>query len=80
VPPTRTREKLVGGRLGATTLPGWLTDPDKGAKVDTKSYEFLQFTRHDNGVLMVKMHRPEKKNAMNPALHSEMAPGVVRHR
>ena len=41
--------------------------------IDVDSYEFLRFTMQDRGVLLLEMNRPEKKNAMNPTLHSEMA-------
>jgi hypothetical protein len=34
--------------------------------IDVDAYEFLKFTRRDNGVLLLEMNRPEKKNSMNP--------------
>jgi enoyl-CoA hydratase len=41
--------------------------------LDVSKYEALRFTLQDNGVLIIEMNRPEKKNAMDPILHTEMA-------
>lgn len=40
---------------------------------DVDAYEFLKFTRLENGVLLLEMNRPEQKNSMNPALHTELS-------
>jgi enoyl-CoA hydratase len=36
-------------------------------------YEQLTFTRHDNGVLLITMNRPEKYNATDEGMHGELA-------
>ena len=36
-------------------------------------YEQLTFTRHDNGVLLITMDRPEKYNATDEGMHGELA-------
>ncbi|MDN5796291.1 MAG: enoyl-CoA hydratase/isomerase family protein [Intrasporangium sp.] len=36
-------------------------------------YEQLTFTRHDNGVLLITMDRPEKYNATDEQMHGELA-------
>jgi enoyl-CoA hydratase len=36
-------------------------------------YEHLTFDRRDNGVLLVTMNRPDKYNAANERMHSELA-------
>ncbi|MGE0384932.1 MAG: enoyl-CoA hydratase/isomerase family protein [Gammaproteobacteria bacterium] len=36
-------------------------------------YQCLKFERPSDGVLLVTMNRPEARNALNPALHTEMA-------
>ena len=36
-------------------------------------YEHLLFERRDNGVLLVTMNRPDKYNAANEQMHSELA-------
>lgn len=36
-------------------------------------YEQLSFTRHDNGVLLITMDRPEKYNATDEGMHGELA-------
>ena len=36
-------------------------------------YEHLTFERRDNGVLLVTMNRPDKYNAANERMHSELA-------
>ena len=41
--------------------------------IDPDDYTAIKFTRQNNGVLIVEMNRPEKKNAMNPVLHTEMS-------
>jgi enoyl-CoA hydratase len=41
--------------------------------IDVDAYEFLRFTRRENGVLLLELNRPEQKNSMNPALHTELS-------
>jgi enoyl-CoA hydratase len=36
-------------------------------------YEQLTFTRHDHGVLLITMNRPEKYNATDEQMHGELA-------
>jgi enoyl-CoA hydratase len=37
------------------------------------AYEQLTFTRHDNGVLLITMNRPEKYNATDEGMHGELS-------
>jgi enoyl-CoA hydratase len=46
---------------------------DQEHVVDFKSYKQLTFTRHDNGVLLITMDRPEKYNATDEEMHGELA-------
>ncbi|MGZ6798326.1 MAG: enoyl-CoA hydratase/isomerase family protein [Mycobacteriaceae bacterium] len=48
-----------------------LTDQEQ--VVDFNSYKQLTFTRHDNGVLLITMDRPEKYNATDEEMHGELA-------
>ena len=41
--------------------------------MDFNSYKQLTFTRHDNGVLLITMDRPEKYNATDEEMHGELA-------
>lgn len=41
--------------------------------MDFSSYEQLLFERHDDGVLLVTLNRPEKYNATDEGMHSELA-------
>jgi enoyl-CoA hydratase len=41
--------------------------------VDFSTYEHLAFQRHDPGILRITINRPEKFNATNETLHSELA-------
>ena len=41
--------------------------------MDFQNYEQLTFTRHDNGVLLITMNRPEKYNATDEQMHGEIA-------
>ena len=41
--------------------------------VDFGSYHQLTFARHDNGVLLITMDRPEKYNAADEQMHGELA-------
>nr|WP_281379790.1 enoyl-CoA hydratase/isomerase family protein [Flexivirga oryzae] len=49
--------------------------PQTGADdaVDFQNYEQLTFARHDNGVLLITMNRPEKYNATDEQMHGEIA-------
>jgi enoyl-CoA hydratase len=46
---------------------------DQEQVVDFNSYKQLTFTRHDNGVLLITMDRPEKYNATDEEMHGELA-------
>jgi enoyl-CoA hydratase len=41
--------------------------------MDYSSYDCLLFERHDHGVLLVTMNRPEKYNAAHEAMHGQLA-------
>ena len=41
--------------------------------MDFDSYHQLTFTRHDNGVLLITLNRPEKYNATDEEMHGEIA-------
>ena len=41
--------------------------------MDFSTYEHLAFQRHDPGILRITIDRPEKFNATNETLHSELA-------
>lgn len=41
--------------------------------VKFQDYEQLTFDRHDNGVLLITMNRPEKYNATDEQMHGELA-------
>src|SRR5215472_9749573 len=41
--------------------------------MDYGSYQHLLFERHDNGVLLITMNRPEVYNAADEVLHSQLA-------
>lgn len=41
--------------------------------MDFSTYEHLAFQRHDPGILRITINRPEKFNATNETLHSELA-------
>jgi len=41
--------------------------------MDYSSYQHLLFERHDNGVLLITMNRPEVYNAADEVMHSQLA-------
>ena len=41
--------------------------------MDLNDYQQLNFERHDNGVLLITINRPDKYNATDEKLHSELA-------
>ena len=41
--------------------------------MDYSGYQHLLFERHDNGVLLITLNRPEALNAAHEAMHSELA-------
>ncbi|HYH33488.1 MAG TPA: enoyl-CoA hydratase-related protein, partial [Pseudonocardia sp.] len=41
--------------------------------MDLSDYQQLSFERHDNGVLLITIDRPEKYNATDEQLHGELA-------
>jgi enoyl-CoA hydratase len=41
--------------------------------MDYSGYKQLEFSRRDNGVLLVTLNRPEKYNATDEAMHTELA-------
>jgi hypothetical protein len=45
----------------------------KGAPVNFSEYEQLRFERRDNGVLLITMDRPDRYNAADEQMHSELA-------
>src|SRR5260370_4654232 len=54
---------MVGGRM----------DSGKGAEMDYADYHDLLFERHEHGVLQITINRPERMNATDERLHSELA-------
>ncbi len=36
-------------------------------------YQFLEFTRHDDGILLITINRPDVLNATNARLHWELS-------
>jgi enoyl-CoA hydratase len=38
-----------------------------------EDYEQLEFTRHENGVLVITLNRPEKYNATDEGMHNELS-------
>ena len=41
--------------------------------MDYSSYQHLLFERHDNGVLLITMNRPDVYNAADEVMHGELA-------
>src|SRR5512147_1810426 len=41
--------------------------------MDFAEYEHLRFEHHDDGVLLITIDRPERMNATNERLHTELA-------
>jgi enoyl-CoA hydratase len=61
----------VGRRLAHSDSMG--EDPGRGAVMDVDDYEQLRFERRDHGVLLVTLDNPEKYNAADEQMHTELA-------
>lgn len=53
--------------------------PIKYPKQPRKDYESIKVETDNDGITWITFNRPEKRNAMNPTMHAEMAQAMLEH-
>jgi enoyl-CoA hydratase/carnithine racemase len=57
--------------------PDWPPDAANPDRLDRRVSEHIAVTREDGGVLLIRLHRPEKKNALTGAMYDAMTDALA---